>query len=323
LLIISLRQQMLKTLLLLFRSMRPRQWTKNLAVFAPIIFTGKLFDFSLLLVSLKAFVILCVATSSIYLINDIIDLPHDRLHPFKKGRPIAAGLLDEKLALWAAVFGIFLSLEFAYLVSYPLFFMTLIFLLLQLSYSLFFKNLPQFDILIIAAAYTLRVYMGEIVTGYYFSVWLMLAVVSLSLFLATGKRRAELTLLTGGVSGKPIPKTRATLIRYKEALLDIYTSIFATSTFITYGFYTFSETTSGTSSGSIARSLGRILPELVNRKWLMITLPFVLYGILRYLQLIYEKGEGESPERILYRDIPLSLTILLWGVGIVVIIYFF
>lgn len=312
-----------KTLWLLFRSARPRQWLKNLAVFAAIIFTGQLFNPLSLLLSIKIFIVFCLLASSAYLINDLIDYPQDRLHPLKRHRPIASEELDKKTAVAAAIAMILVALEFSLLTSYALFFMALAFLTLQLTYTFFFKKIPQADILVIAGAYILRVYTGELVTSYHLSIWLMLTVVSLSLFLATGKRRAEITLLTGGKLDKPIPPTRATLIRYKRELLNIYTSVFATSTFITYGFYTFTEGITTSKKGPVSDFFLKYAPAWIERKWLMITIPFVLYGIMRYLQLIYEKGEGESPERVLLSDRPLLLVIFGWAMLVVLVIYFF
>jgi len=314
---------LLKTCWLLFRSARPRQWTKNLAVFAAIIFTGQFLNPALLFLSLKTFIVFCLVASSAYLINDLVDYPQDRLHPFKRRRPIASGELDKKTALVTAILTILAALEFSFLNSGVLFFIALTFLILQLSYTFFFKRIPQADILVIASAYILRVYAGELVTGYHLSIWLMLSVISLSLFLATGKRRAEITLLTGGETDKPIPPTRATLLHYRRELLNIYTSVFATSTFITYGFFTFTEGVTPAKEGVIFQFFLRFAPAWIERKWLMITIPFVLYGIMRYLQLIYEKGEGESPERVLFSDWPLLSAVFSWALLVILIIYFF
>lgn len=312
-----------KTLWLLFRSARPGQWTKNLAVFATIIFTGQLFNSLLLILTIKAFIVFCLLASAAYLINDLIDYPQDKLHPFKRYRPIASGELDKNPAVTAAIIIGLIALEFAFLTSYALFFMAVIFLALQLSYTFLFKKIPQGDILVIATAYILRVYTGELITGYHLSIWLMLSVISLSLFLATGKRRAEITLLTGGKADRPLPPTRATLIHYKQELLNIYTGIFATSTFLTYGFFTFSEGVPIARKGPIFQFFLKYAPVWVERKWLMITIPLVLFGIMRYLQLIYEKGEGESPAKILLSDRPLLLAVFGWALLVILVIYFF
>lgn len=312
-----------KTLWLLFRSFRPRQWTKNLAVFAAIIFTGQLFNPFFFILTTKTFIVFCTLASAAYLINDLADFSQDRLHPFKRYRPIAAGKLDKKTAAATAIIMCFAALEFSFLTSYSLFFMAVAFLTLQISYTFYFKKIPQADILIIAGAYILRVYAGELVTGYHLSIWLMLTVISLSLFLATGKRRAEITLLTGGKPGRPIPPTRATLLHYRQELLNIYTSIFATSTFIAYGFFTFTEGAPIIKKGPIFQFFLKHAPAWAARKWLMATIPFVLYGIMRYLQLIYEKGEGESPERVLLSDRPLLAAVFAWSFLLILIIYLF
>lgn len=314
---------LLKTGWLLFRSVRPRQWIKNLAVFAAIIFTGQLFNLELFLLTTKIFIVFCLLASTAYLVNDLVDYPQDRLHPIKRNRPIASGKLDKKIAIFLAIIMGLTALEFSFLTSYALFFIALVFLGLQLSYTFFFKKIPQVDILVIAAAYILRVYAGELTTGYHLSIWLMLTVVNLSLFLATGKRRAELTLLTGGKIGQITPPTRTTLLHYRQELLNIYTGIFAASTFLTYGFYTFTEGAPAIRKGPIFQFFSQYAPAWVERKWLMITIPFVLYGIMRYLQLIYEKGQGESPERVLLSDRSLLLAVFSWATLVILVIYFF
>jgi hypothetical protein len=169
----------------------------------------------------------------------------------------------------------------------------------------------------ITAGYFIRVYAGEAATGYHISIWLALAALSLALFLAVGKRRAELTLIQGykGV----VPKdTREALSRYSERLLDTYTAMFANSTFITYSFYTFLERP--VHEGFFFRGYTNFAFDFMGRKWLMISIPFVLFGIMRYMQLIYE-GQGESPEKILTSDPPLLITVILWVLSVFVVIY--
>jgi hypothetical protein len=170
--------------------------------------------------------------------------------------------------------------------------------------------------MVIALGYFLRVYVGEAATGYHLSVWLSLAVFSLSLFLAIGKRRSELTLIQNYEKTRPLD-TRAALGHYSERLLDTYTAMFANSTWITYAFYSFLERPP-ISKWEYRRYLVDTFPP--DRKWLMATIPFVLYGVMRYMQLIYE-GKGESPEKILTSDIPLLGTVVLWGVSAIIIIY--
>jgi decaprenyl-phosphate phosphoribosyltransferase len=301
---------------LLLKSVRPRQWLKNIAIFTPIIFTGQLFNPTLIIISLKSFIIFCAISSSNYLFNDVMDIPKDRKHPFKKYRPIASGQISPQIALTLAFSLLSLGLIFASQINSSFLIMTGIFALLAYSYTLFLKHHAVIDILVIALGYFLRVYAGEAATSYHISVWLALAAFSLSLFLAIGKRRSELTLLQNyhGTSPKD---TRATLLNYSEKLLDTYTAMFANSTWITYAFYSFLERPP-TSNWRYHKYISDTFPP--DRKWLMATIPFVLFGIMRYMQLIYE-GKGESPEKILTSDIPLLGTIIIWGILDIVIIY--
>lgn len=176
------------------------------------------------------------------------------------------------------------------------------------------------DILAISAGFILRVFAGEVATGYHLNIWLFLTVVSVSLFLAIGKRRSELTLLSGWEGSIPA-KTRATLSRYSEKMLDVYLSMFANSAWITYAFYTFLE-----KPPAYRNSFTRALTEndislVADRKWLMLTIPVVIYGIMRYLQLIYEKNVGESPEKILLSDKPLIVISITLGAMLFTVLY--
>lgn len=301
---------------LIVKAVRPRQWLKNIAVFAPIVFTGQLFNPTLFTISLKAFIIFCAISSSNYLFNDVMDIPKDRKHPFKKFRPIASGQISSGLALILAFSLLSLGLIFASQINSGFLMMTGIFALLAYAYTLLLKNYAVIDILVISMGYFLRVYAGEAATGYHISVWLALAAFSLSLFLAIGKRRAELTLLQNYAGTSP-KDTRTTLLNYSEKLLDTYTAMFANSTWITYTFYSFLERPP-TSAWRYQKYIADTFPP--DRKWLMATIPFVLFGIMRYMQLIYE-GKGESPEKIVTSDIPLLSTITLWGILDIVIIY--
>lgn len=303
----------------ILRLLRPRQWIKNVAVFAPLVFTGQLFNPNLFSVTLLSFLAFCFLSSSSYIINDILDVQRDRLHPFKRLRPIASGRVSEStgfvVSLILLLIGIYLSFRVG-----PLFLTVASFyMILHFLYSFVFKHIPILDILIIAGAYFLRVLAGEVATGFFITIWLRLTVFSLSLFLAIGKRRSELTLMSGQ-KAEVIAKARPTLGHYTEKLLDVYTAMFANSTWMSYAFYTFLD-----KPPTLRKIFGEfvtdVFPGLYERKWLMITIPFVLYGIMRYMQLIYEKSEGESPEKILLSDKPLLTTVILWGITVVGIIY--
>lgn len=311
---------MTKLLYNIFRLVRPRQWIKNLAVFASITFAGQLLNpiaFNNVLLSFFAF---CGLSSATYIINDIFDVKKDKLHPFKKFRPLASGVIPISFGFSFAVLLIAGSLLLAKTISPTFFGVCILYLGIQFLYSSFIKSITVLDILAIATGYILRVYGGEFASGFHISVWLLLTTISISLFIAIGKRRSELTLLSG-TTGANIAATRKTLSHYSERLLDVYTAIFATSTFISYALFTFLE-----NPGGFRLSLGNIAPtelaSFLERKWLMITILPVVYGIMRYLQDIYEKNEGESPERVLLSDIPLLLDVLLWVILVVALIYF-
>lgn len=300
----------------LFKALRPRQWLKNLALFGPILLTGELFNPQLFTTTIKAFVIFCLLSSANYLFNDILDAPKDRKHPFKKMRPIARGTVSIPMALVISMTLLIVGISASWSINFAFFVVSFIFALLAFTYTLFFKHFVVVDILVIAFGYFLRVYAGEAATGYHLSIWISLAVFSLSLFLAIGKRRSELTLLQNLAGANP-RDTRTTLGHYSEKLLDTYTAMFANSTWITYAYYTFLERPP-TSKWAYRIFLEDVFPT--ERKWLMATIPIVLYGIMRYMQLIYE-GKGESPEKILTSDIPLLTTILVWGIFVIGIIY--
>lgn len=308
-----------KLLYNLFRLLRPRQWVKNFALFAAVTFTGELFNPNAVYPVILGFFVFCGVSSASYIINDIIDIKNDKLHPFKKFRPLAHGDVNITLAAAVAFTLILGSLAVASFVNFTFFLFVIVYLLLQILYSTFLKTITVIDILAIAAGYILRVYGGEFASGYHISVWLLLTTISISLFLAIGKRRSELTLLTAN-AGANIAATRKTLSHYSERLLDVYASIFATSTFIAYSLFTFLENPVG-----INLSFGQvILPDTpyLERKWLMLTIIPVVYGLMRYLQDIYEKNEGESPEKVLFSDKPLLATIGVWVAMVIFIIYF-
>lgn len=304
----------------LFRLLRPRQWIKNFAVFAAIIFSGELFNFPLLENVILSFIVFCGLSSATYIINDIFDVESDRKHPFKRFRPLANRDVPMPLAQGFALILLVFSLSLAYMITPAFFGLAIVYIILQFMYSTFIKTVTVLDILAIAAGYILRVYAGEFATGLHISVWLLLTTISFSLFIAVGKRRSELTLVSKQIGGN-IAATRKTLSHYSERLLDVYASIFATGTFVSYSLFTFLE-----EPRHITLPEGFIFPEFLptffQRKWLMITIIPVVYILMRYLQDIYEKHEGESPEKVLLSDKPLLATVILWGVLVILIIYF-
>lgn len=300
------------------RLLRPRQWTKNLAVFAAITFGGQLFNLGLVTQVFYGFLVFCGLSSTIYIINDIFDIKKDRLHPFKKFRPLAHKDITVVSAIILALILSISSLIGSFLIDPAFFIIALGYLILQLSYTTVFKHLMILDILVLAAGYMLRVYAGEIASGSHISAWLLLTTISLSLFLVIGKRKSELTLLKS-YTGSQVAATRKTLSHYSENLLDVYAAIFATSTFIFYALFTFLEDPKGSPlSGDV---LLFPLASFLQKKWLMATIIPVVYGLMRYLQDIYEKHEGESPERVIFSDKQLLAALIIWTVLVIVIIY--
>lgn len=306
----------------LLKLLRPRQWMKNLALFAAITFGGQLFHLEVFKEVFIGFLAFCFLSSSTYIFNDIIDVEKDKLHPFKRGRPIACG----KISIQEAVVIFFVMLSIAALLTVKvggLFFLVLLsYIALQISYSLLFKAIVMFDILFIAAGYILRVLAGEVISGYHISVWLLLTVVSLSLFLAVAKRRSELTLLRN-FAGSRIEAVRKSLSHYSENLLDAFSTMFATSTFMFYSMFTFLEKPIG-----VKIPFDFLLPEFLGvdyyfqKKWLMVTILPVVYGLMRYMQDVYEKNEGESPDRVILSDKSLLTSVLIWIFLVIFIIYF-
>lgn len=299
----------------LFKAMRPGQWIKNLLLFAAVIFNGQLFNSFFLLRSLEGFIIFSALSSASYLLNDIIDIQLDKKHPIKKKRPIASGALSKHRAFEAIIILSILGLTGASLIRLSFFIISIGFFLLHIIYSLYLKKFAVLDILAIAFSFTLRAFAGEVLTGFHLPVWFMFTIVFLSLFIAASKRRSEFVLEKSG-------KTRPALQKYQEKLLDFYVSTFATATIIVYALFTFIE---GIPKFSGLKLLSPLLekysPSLLSHKWLMITVPFVIVGIMRYAQLIYQKSLGEQPEKLITSDIPLITTIMLWGLSVVLIIY--
>lgn len=296
----------------LLQAFRVNQWIKNLVVFVAIVFSGKLFETDLLLRSIYAFVVFCLLSSTSYLLNDIIDFPYDKKHPVKKNRPIASGDITIPEASFLVFVLTLVSLIIALLFSPQLFFLSLVFILLHFFYSLYLKRFPVIDIFTISISFMLRTFGGEIASGYHIPIWLFLTIFFISLFMATVKRHAE--LVAHGSAA------RQSLYRYKEHFLDFLTTTFATMTIIAYATYTYMEKPPLVKT-VISTFMAGIFPDFEARKWMMITIPFAVYGIARYAQLLYEKEEGERPEKIITSDVPLVTTIMLWGVIVISLIY--
>lgn len=301
---------------LLVKTARPRQWLKNLSLFICLVFSGWLFIPDKFFMVVKATLIFSLLTSSVYIFNDLIDASSDKIHPLKKNRPIASGKLPIPLAFFAFLVLLVFSLFSATLFPFFFFLICLAYFLIHFAYSLWLKKIPIIDVLTIASGFILRVYAGAVVIDGHINVWLLLCIISFALFLAVGKRRSELTLLKGRIA----EKHRQVLSFYPEKLLDLYTVMFATTTWLTYAFYTFLQP-AATPPGRVLSFMAFLPRTFMTEKWLMATIPIVIYGIMRYLQLIYEKNEGESPAKVFLADRPLLSTVILWGLMITGIIY--
>ena len=303
----------------IFKSLRVTQWIKNIAVFAPIVFSGFLFVPGYFGKVVWAFVLFCLLSSSIYVFNDLVDVKSDRLHPFKKNRPIASGKVPIELAIF--LFLIFGGVSlFLGLMTSTFFFMVMgAYFVMNICYSLWWKKVAILDVFVIAAGFVLRVYAGSFIINVHMDVWFLLTVVSASLFLAVGKRRSEMTLLNGaGIDPKNL---RTTLVHYTPALLDAYTSMFANTTWLTYALFSFLHP-AFTAEGKVLKLFSLLPRTLLVDKWLMATVPIVIFGVMRYMQLIYEKNQGESPHKVIMSDKPLLIVVGIWGVMVITILYF-
>lgn len=303
----------LKKFTILLRELRVNQWVKNLVVFTAIIFSGKLFNGSLFLTTVWAFLIFCLLSSTSYVLNDIIDYPYDVKHPIKKNRPVAAGSVTIQEATFIVFVLTLISLLLSLLFSLQFFFLAVLFILLHFFYSLFLKKFPVIDIFSISASFMLRAFAGEVVTGFHIPIWLLLTIFFVSLFMATVKRHAELV-----AHGRA---ARSSLLQYNEHHLTFLTTTFATITIISYSFYTYFQQLSANNNILTSDFFDQFVPQSQSRRWMMITIPLVVYGIARYAQLLYERVQGERPEHVITKDIPLTITIATWGIIVIALFY--
>ena len=304
----------LTTIKYLLITTRPLQWFKNLSLFAAITFSGSLFSSVALLEVGKAFVIFCGLSSATYLINDVVDAPKDRLHPLKKKRPIPSGNLSVDTALITAFLLITLLLPAALMLDKFFFLLALAYITLQFFYSFIIRQIIILDALTVALGFIFRVYAGSLVVDAPISSWLIVATIGLSLLLAFGKRRSESTLLE---TYQLQQSTRKTLEHYPLTLLDAMISVSASIAIISYVLFTFQISP----TNSVLTLSGLLPTTLLKPKWMMLSIPFVIYGVARYLYVIYEKREGESPAEVMFSDKPLLFTILAWFIFTVTTLY--
>jgi len=283
------------------KAMRPKQWIKNGLIFAAIVFDRQITNPDALFRTVAGAVLFSLVASAVYLVNDLSDIESDRNHSSKRHRPIASGALPVPAARVGAVLLLAVSLPLAYLLSPGFFLLTAGYFILNISYSLWLKHITILDVLFLASFYVIRVVAGvTLISVERFSPWLYIATTFVALLMGIGKRRAEL-LKTGAQEGS----TRKVLDSYTMAYLDNLLLIVLTITIITYSLYTFSA------------------PNLPENHITMLTIPFVIYGVFRYLYLVQVEERGEAPEEIVLSDRPFQINLLLWGASILLIFYLY
>jgi 4-hydroxybenzoate polyprenyltransferase len=287
------------SLITILEAMRPRQWVKNLFVFAGLLFSHKLFT-PLAVLAVAAFAVFCLLSGAMYLLNDVADREKDRLHPTKRKRPVASGRLAVSTAVIAAITCLALALGGSVAISWPFAAVAVAYAVLLTSYSAWLKHVVIVDVLVVAIGFVLRAVGGAVAIDVEISGWLLICTILLALFLALGKRRHEYLALEGqGAAHRPI------LTEYSAALLDQMIAVVTASTVTAYALYTMSPET-------VAKFHTQLLPA---------TLPFVLYGIFRYLYLLYRRQLGGNPSELFLNDAPLLVNTFLWFLVVLAIIY--
>jgi 4-hydroxybenzoate polyprenyltransferase len=278
---------------------RPAHWLKNGVVLAPLVFAGELAHINMIGIALASVVVFCLVSSGVYTFNDLIDRQRDRLHPVKKSRPLASGAVSPAAAiaiiilLWSAGFAI------SFLIGLPLLLIAVAYVALNVVYSYLLKNIVIIDVMTIAIGFVLRAYAGAVAIDVPASKWLIINTMLLALFLGFGKRRHELVYIQDAESHRTI------LSKYSAYLLDQLIGIVTASVVVVYMLYTFSPEVS----------------EKLHTEYLFVTIPFVLYGIFRYLYLIHKEEKGGSPTRVLITDRPILLNVSLWLLTVVIVLY--
>lgn len=290
---------MIKQIRYVLITMRPKQWLKNAFVFAALVFDRQLIALEPFLITIIAALLFCLVSSLVYIINDLADIESDQQHPIKKNRPMASGHLSKRTAIIAAIILAILTYPTAFVLNIGLGLILTLYLILMLAYSFWLKYMPLVDVLVIAGGFILRVTAGVIVIQTQrFSPWLFVTTVFLALFIGLGKRRAELQLLDIKASSH-----RPVLEGYGLDFLDQLITIMLSTTLITYCLYTFSAA----------------IP--LDNYYMMLTIPFVIYGLFRYLYLVRIRDFGGAPEEIVLTDRPMQAAVLLWSLTVLVILY--
>ncbi|MHB0878435.1 MAG: decaprenyl-phosphate phosphoribosyltransferase [Anaerolineae bacterium] len=283
----------------LLKTMRPKQWAKQVFIPAALVADGKLLDSHYVARTLAAIAVFCLVSSAVYVMNDLADIEKDRAHPVKRNRPLPSGKLSPRVAAVAAVVLVVASIAGAAALGVGFLEVTVAYLLVNVAYTFYLKEVLILDLLSIAAFYLLRVVAGVVVVDVArFSPWLYVCASFLALFIAINKRRQEQVLLAGNASTH-----RTTLAGYTLPLLDQFTMIVVSATLMAYSLYTFSA------------------PNLPVNHAMMLTIPFVIYGVFRYMYLVQVKGLGGAPEEVVLRDKPLLIDVALYGLAVVTVLY--
>jgi 4-hydroxybenzoate polyprenyltransferase len=283
----------------LLKTMRPRQWTKNGFVFFALVFDKQLFHLPALLRTLAGFALFCLISSAVYIFNDLADIEADRQHPEKKKRPLPSGHLSQGAAWTAGILLVMLASGLGWLLSPAFAEVVALYFLINLAYSRWLKHVPILDVMIVAAGFVLRVHAGTtLIVVERFSPWLYVVTTLGALYLGFGKRRAELALLAQGAGSH-----RKVLEGYTLPLLDQYITIVSAATILAYSLYTFSA------------------PNLPANHTMMLTIPFMVYIIFRYLYIINVTYDAGAPEEVLLSDRPMQVAILLFGLAVIAIFY--
>src|SRR5258706_849890 len=286
-------------LIALLKSMRLSQWSKNVLIFAALVFDKQLLHADAFLQTLAGFALFCLISSAVYIFNDLADVEADREHPEKKHRPIASGKLPVSAAWISGIVLVVITLGLGYFLTAGFEAVLIVYFLLMIVYSKWLKHIPIVDVFVLAAGFVLRVHAGvTLIHVERFSPWLYVVMSLLSLFLGFGKRRAELSLLAHGAGSH-----RKVLEGYTLPLLDQYIMIVSATTIIAYSLYTFNA------------------PNVPQNDSMMLTIPFVVYALFRYLYLVHVKQAGGSPEDILLSDRPFQVAMVLWALSVLAVFY--
>jgi 4-hydroxybenzoate polyprenyltransferase len=298
-------RKMMRTSVLFVKSMRVNQWVKNTFIFAPLIFSLRFFQVDYIKKSLLAFFLFSLVTGAIYIFNDCFDKKKDRLHPDKRKRPIASGELKIPTALVGAFIMLAAALAAIFKFNLDFFIIAVVYIVMNILYSYFLKNIVILDVMVIAVGFVLRVKIGGDIDNIELSVWILIITFLLAIFLGLIKRRQELVKMSN-TEGNSDQGTRQTLKKYNLSLLDQLISITTATTLISYIIYVANPN----------------VLEKFNTKYLYLTVPFVVFGVFRYLYLTYSEGKGENPAEIFFSDLPFTINIFLWLAVFLAVIFY-